>query len=48
MKQYLVILWHNKGRMEFKLISDKYPMDRDIVSASGLNWDDIVDYEVHY
>ena len=48
MIEYLVILWHKLGCIEFKLISDKYPMHSQIVSTSGIKCDDIIDYEIHY
>ena len=48
MKKYLIILWYKLGCKEFTIISDRYPLDSQIVSASGINWDNIIDYEVHY
>ena len=47
MRKYLVILWYKTGCKEFTLVSDRYPMHSQIVSVSGISWDDIVDYEIH-
>lgn len=48
MEEYLVLLWHKTGFMEFSVISDKYPMYSEIVSVSGISDNDIINYEIHY
>lgn len=48
MVQYFIILWSRAGRQEFTLTGDTYPRSEDIMHASGLAWDDIIDYEIHY
>jgi hypothetical protein len=48
MEKYLVILWYKTGCKEFSLISDRYPIYRDVISASGISESDVIDYEIHY
>lgn len=48
MEKYLVILWYKSGCKEFSLVSDRYPIYRDVISASGISESDVIDYEIHY
>lgn len=51
MEKYIVILWHNKGVIEFSLIGDSYPSYSFIVEhckAMNISEDNIIDYEIHY
>ena len=48
MKKYLVLLWHIRGCKEFTILSSIYPMHDKIVSSSGINASDIIDYQVNY
>jgi hypothetical protein len=52
MEQYIVIAYYkvngNSMKREFTLIGDTYPRVDDILSTLGVEWDDLIDYEIHY